>query len=543
MNGSSWGTDCAGWKSGTTWYRVTHVNGTAVASLYGVAALYAATGVLAAGAAPAPAPAEATLPPATGGLTTLGESVTFYGRGWGHGVGLSQYGARGRALAGQGAAEILAHYYPGTTIGALPEGADDPRPAPGQPRADRREPAHGLRPRRRLVDRRRRRALPARRPPSPGPDHDRHDHALARDRGRRRRGPLRRPRPGRPPRPGREPRRDAPAAGPLLHLRHVPRDPADHPLRRKGRRRQRAAPRVVPAGRRARWRCRPRGRLRRARRRRSRPARTRPSAFAPAPRPSTSTTTRAPRSTAASGAEAAAADAVIAETANHRPVQRHRHRQRASSTRPAAARPRTTRTSTSRRPGARVATPVSYLRGSSDRDANGVPYDATSPHATWQTNTYSLAQLSAIFAADSRTNVGTLVALDLRNRGVSGRLVSVTLVGSAGAKTVSGGVFIDGLQRAPAGRRPVRPEHAPRRRPDPLTAAAARHAPFAARAGWSVARRRLSRRSAGSERRCLRELLLGHELDPGRELAVDDDRPDAVAQVVAARPVGDPGAP
>ena len=59
--------------------------------------------------------------------------------------------------------------------------------------------------------------------------------------------------------------------------------------------------------------------------------------------------------------------------------------------------------------GARSATPVSYLRGSSDRDASGVPYDATSPHAAWQTNTYALAQLSAIFAADSRTSVGTLV--------------------------------------------------------------------------------------------------------------------------------------
>ena len=44
-------------------------------------------------------------------------SVTFFGRGWGHGVGLSQYGARGRALAGQLAPAILAHYYAGTTLG------------------------------------------------------------------------------------------------------------------------------------------------------------------------------------------------------------------------------------------------------------------------------------------------------------------------------------------------------------------------------------------------------------------------------------------
>ena len=40
------------------------------------------------------------------------------------------------------------------------------------------------------------------------------------------------------------------------------------------------------------------------------------------------------------------------------------------------------------------------------------------------------------------TNVGTLVAIDLRNRGVSGRLISVTLIGADGTtKSVSGDVF------------------------------------------------------------------------------------------------------
>jgi stage II sporulation protein D len=91
--------------------------------------------------------------------------------------------------------------------------------------------------------------------------------------------------------------------------------------------------------------------------------------------------------------------------------------------------------------GAKVAGPVSYLRGVSDRDANGTPYDAGAPYATWQTATYSVAQLSSYFGADSRTSVGTLTALDLRNRGVSGRLISVTLMGASGTKTVSGDVF------------------------------------------------------------------------------------------------------
>jgi stage II sporulation protein D len=86
-------------------------------------------------------------------------------------------------------------------------------------------------------------------------------------------------------------------------------------------------------------------------------------------------------------------------------------------------------------------TPVSYLRGSSDRAPDGSSYDAASPYATWQTATYSAATLGAMFGRDSRTNVGTLTAIDLSNRGVSGRLISVVLKGSLGTKTVSGEVF------------------------------------------------------------------------------------------------------
>lgn len=91
--------------------------------------------------------------------------------------------------------------------------------------------------------------------------------------------------------------------------------------------------------------------------------------------------------------------------------------------------------------GAKVAGPVSYLRGRPDRDQGSVSYDASSPYATWTTATYTRDQLSGWFAADARTNVGALTAIDFRDRGVSGRLISVTLVGAAGTKTVSGDVF------------------------------------------------------------------------------------------------------
>ncbi len=91
--------------------------------------------------------------------------------------------------------------------------------------------------------------------------------------------------------------------------------------------------------------------------------------------------------------------------------------------------------------GAIVASPVSYLRGSADRAPDGSSYDAGAPLATWRTAAYTRAELGALFGQDARTNVGALSRLDLSRRGVSGRLISVTLVGSAGSKTVSGNVF------------------------------------------------------------------------------------------------------
>jgi stage II sporulation protein D len=42
-----------------------------------------------------------------------------HGRGFGHGVGMSAYGAYGYAQHGAGYEAILAHYYPGTTLGTL----------------------------------------------------------------------------------------------------------------------------------------------------------------------------------------------------------------------------------------------------------------------------------------------------------------------------------------------------------------------------------------------------------------------------------------
>jgi stage II sporulation protein D len=47
------------------------------------------------------------------------ETLTLRGGGNGHGVGMCQSGAIGRARAGQDFRTILRTYYPGTTVGTI----------------------------------------------------------------------------------------------------------------------------------------------------------------------------------------------------------------------------------------------------------------------------------------------------------------------------------------------------------------------------------------------------------------------------------------
>jgi len=52
-------------------------------------------------------------------ITDAGDSVTFSGKGFGHYLGMCQFGALGMAEAGYNAAEILSHYYPGSELTLL----------------------------------------------------------------------------------------------------------------------------------------------------------------------------------------------------------------------------------------------------------------------------------------------------------------------------------------------------------------------------------------------------------------------------------------
>ena len=53
--------------------------------------------------------------------TEIPMAFNFQGTGYGHGVGLSQIGARGKALNGESAQSILSYYYSGTQIISMPD--------------------------------------------------------------------------------------------------------------------------------------------------------------------------------------------------------------------------------------------------------------------------------------------------------------------------------------------------------------------------------------------------------------------------------------
>jgi stage II sporulation protein D len=58
---------------------------------------------------------------ATAGTSRAATAMIVTGHGWGHGVGMSQWGAYGYALHGWKYRRILAHYYPGTKMGRVGE--------------------------------------------------------------------------------------------------------------------------------------------------------------------------------------------------------------------------------------------------------------------------------------------------------------------------------------------------------------------------------------------------------------------------------------
>jgi SpoIID/LytB domain protein len=68
-----------------------------------------------------PAPLPVTLPSRWMTLSSGGETAVAVGRGWGHGAGMVQWGAYGKARRGLSAPDILAYYYGGLRPEPFPE--------------------------------------------------------------------------------------------------------------------------------------------------------------------------------------------------------------------------------------------------------------------------------------------------------------------------------------------------------------------------------------------------------------------------------------
>ena len=504
--GGSYGTSCGTWVSGSTWYRINAVNGHSVSSLYGVSYVYGASGLFKTvttvaptaspvashtpspapssvpsaapastvpSAAPSIAPSAVTSPsvapstspsaspstapsptptpvptpaPTSGpwetGPTKLGDVITFYGRGYGHGVGMSQYGAYGRAVAGQGAATILGHYYPGTTIGTVASAtirvlilesytatAASPLRIYGRVGTWKIDGISAVFP----VDAQLRMyrdtaaasgwhltvigadastlwngAAPASsfyvRPADSLAVLQLYTKPTSYDRFR---GNL---------------RVIGSSSGTVSVVDWLAMD-----TYLRG---------VVPVEMSSSW---------TAAALQSQAIASRSYAsYRLHPTTGTFDIYDDTRSQVYHGqlGEKTNGTAAITATANQVLLYKgavanalyhsgdggwteNNEYVFVSST------------------GAITSGVVGYLRGTSDRAPDGSSYDKASPFNTWHTTVYALPQIQAIFAADSRTNVGQVVSLDLSHRGVSGRLISVTLIGANGTtKTVSGSVFV-----------------------------------------------------------------------------------------------------
>jgi stage II sporulation protein D len=83
------------------------------------AAAWAVVATSVAGSVAVAAPVASTAAGAPMAASPYGSEVVFDGHGFGHGIGLSQYGALGYALAGWQWTSILNHYYGGTNAGTI----------------------------------------------------------------------------------------------------------------------------------------------------------------------------------------------------------------------------------------------------------------------------------------------------------------------------------------------------------------------------------------------------------------------------------------
>lgn len=83
-----------------------------------------------------------------------------------------------------------------------------------------------------------------------------------------------------------------------------------------------------------------------------------------------------------------------------------------------------------------------WLRSRPDVDAAGLPYDALGPWTGWSTSEFAMSHLATALAARANTDVGRLRSIDFSDRSESGAVRRVTIAGSSRQITVAGEFFV-----------------------------------------------------------------------------------------------------
>ncbi len=82
-----------------------------------------------------------------------------------------------------------------------------------------------------------------------------------------------------------------------------------------------------------------------------------------------------------------------------------------------------------------------YLRGFRDVDASGRAFDADAPDATWSTAQFPMRVLEDMLNQKNSTRIGALHSIDLSDRSPSSRLRTVVVAGSENIRRLSAGLF------------------------------------------------------------------------------------------------------
>ena len=93
--------------------------------------------------------------------------------------------------------------------------------------------------------------------------------------------------------------------------------------------------------------------------------------------------------------------------------------------------------------------PVPYLRSVVDLDPTGRAWDADSPRSTWATSEFPLATLESVITT-SGTNIGQLASIDFNARTGSGRLIKVSADGVGGRISMDAWDFVNRFNRTTA---------------------------------------------------------------------------------------------